>query len=106
MPKGSRPGFAACGMTSCFCREDGCERQPSGERRKKPDATSGFGSAKVCFMTSTSARSLNEAVAHASAILGADPRRARRAAEAILAQAPRDPRALLVLGSAKRRLGD
>jgi tetratricopeptide (TPR) repeat protein len=57
-------------------------------------------------MTSASARSLNEAVAHASAVLGADPRRAQREAEAILARAPRDPRALLVLGSARRRQGD
>jgi tetratricopeptide (TPR) repeat protein len=49
---------------------------------------------------------LNAEVARASAILGADPARARASAEAILRIAPRDPRALLILGSAHRRLGD
>jgi tetratricopeptide (TPR) repeat protein len=49
---------------------------------------------------------LNAEVARASAILGADPAGARAAAEAILRVAPRDPRALLILGSAHRRLGD
>jgi tetratricopeptide (TPR) repeat protein len=57
-------------------------------------------------MTSVSVRSLNEAVAHASALLAADPGAAHREAEAILKRAPKDPRALLVLGSARRRLGD
>ena len=50
--------------------------------------------------------SLNVAVGRASAILGADPAGARREAEAILRSAPKDPRALLVLASASRRLGD
>ncbi len=45
-------------------------------------------------------------VARASAILGAHPAAARSAAEAILRVAPRDPRALLIVGSAHRRLGD
>ena len=49
---------------------------------------------------------LNAEIARASAMLGADPARARSAAEAILRMAPRDPRALLILGSAHRRLGD
>jgi tetratricopeptide (TPR) repeat protein len=57
-------------------------------------------------MTSVSVRSLNEAVAHASALLAADPGAARREAEAILSRAPKDPRALLVLGSSRRRTGD
>jgi len=50
--------------------------------------------------------SLNAAVARASAVLGADPSRALREAEAILKLAPADPRARLILGSARRRLGD
>jgi tetratricopeptide (TPR) repeat protein len=49
---------------------------------------------------------LNAAVEHASAILATDPVGAQRAAEAILAQQPNDPRALLVLASARRRQGD
>ena len=48
----------------------------------------------------------NAAVERASAILGADPSRALREAEAILKLAPSDPRARLIAGSARRRLGD
>jgi tetratricopeptide (TPR) repeat protein len=51
-------------------------------------------------------RSLNGAVEHASTILATDPASARAEAEAILKNAPRDPRALLILASAHRRLGD
>jgi tetratricopeptide (TPR) repeat protein len=50
--------------------------------------------------------SLNAAVDHASAILAADPAGAEREAKAILTHSPRDPRALLVLASARRRQGD
>jgi tetratricopeptide (TPR) repeat protein len=50
--------------------------------------------------------SLNAAIERASAVLGADPARALREAEAILRLAPADPRARLILGSARRRLGD
>lgn len=50
--------------------------------------------------------SLNAAVAHASAVLASDPAGAQREAEAILAVSPNDPRALLVLASARRRQGD
>ena len=49
---------------------------------------------------------LDAAVERASAILGADPSRALREAEAILKLAPGDPRARLIAGSARRRLGD
>jgi tetratricopeptide (TPR) repeat protein len=49
---------------------------------------------------------MNAEVARASARLGSDPAGARAVAEAILRVAPRDPRALLILGSAHRRLGD
>ncbi|MDB5500021.1 MAG: hypothetical protein JWP28_4052 [Phenylobacterium sp.] len=45
-------------------------------------------------------------VERAAALLANDPAQARRAAEAILRTAPSDPRALLILGSARRRLGD
>ena len=45
-------------------------------------------------------------VERAAALLASDPAQARRAAEAILRTAPNDPRALLILGSARRRLGD
>ena len=57
-------------------------------------------------MTFAPAPSLNAAIAHASAILASDPEAALREAEAILAVSPGDPRALLVLASARRRLGD
>ena len=50
--------------------------------------------------------SLNAAVERASAVLGADPAEAGRQAEAILKLAPKDPRALLIFASARRRLGD
>ncbi|MBV8685042.1 MAG: sulfotransferase [Caulobacteraceae bacterium] len=50
--------------------------------------------------------SLNEAVSRASDILGRDPRSALNQAKAILARAPSDPRAKLILASAHRRLGD
>ena len=49
---------------------------------------------------------LNAEVARVSAILAADPDAARAGAEAILRVSPRDPRALLIVGSAHRRLGD
>jgi tetratricopeptide (TPR) repeat protein len=49
---------------------------------------------------------LNAAVEHASAILATDPAMARREAEGILRSAPNDPRARLILASARRRLGD
>ena len=45
-------------------------------------------------------------IARAAALLASDPAQARRDAEAILRLAPNDPRALLILGSARRRLGD
>jgi tetratricopeptide (TPR) repeat protein len=45
-------------------------------------------------------------VARAAALLASDPDQARREAEAILRLAPNDPRALLILASARRRLGD
>jgi tetratricopeptide (TPR) repeat protein len=50
--------------------------------------------------------SLNAAVERASAVLGADPTEAGRQADAILRVAPNDPRALLILASSRRRLGD
>ncbi len=50
--------------------------------------------------------SLTAAVQQASTKLAADPAAAQREAEAILAVAPRDPRALLILASARRRQGD
>ncbi len=45
-------------------------------------------------------------VERAAALLATDPEEARRAAETMLSTAPNDPRALLILGSARRRLGD
>ena len=45
-------------------------------------------------------------VERAAALLATDPEGARRAAETMLRTAPNDPRALLILGSARRRLGD
>jgi predicted Zn-dependent protease len=45
-------------------------------------------------------------IARAAALLASDPATARRDAETILRLAPSDPRALLILGSARRRLGD
>ena len=49
---------------------------------------------------------LNAAAARAAALLATDPALAGREAESILKVARNDPRALLVLGSARRRLGD
>ena len=45
-------------------------------------------------------------VERAAALLATDPEQARQAAETLLRTAPNDPRALLILGSARRRLGD
>src|SRR5437763_12832623 len=49
---------------------------------------------------------LNAAAERAAALLATDPARAAREAESILKVARNDPRALLVVGSARRRLGD
>ena len=49
---------------------------------------------------------LNAAIERAATLLGTDPARAGREAEAVLKTAPNDPRALLILGSARRRLGN
>src|SRR5258705_10524590 len=49
---------------------------------------------------------LNAAAERAAALLATDPARAGREAESILKVARNDPRALLVMGSARRRLGD
>ena len=57
-------------------------------------------------MAFTHPGSLNAAVERASVILATDPQAARREAEAILKFAPTDPRALLILASARRRGGD
>ncbi|MDB5482686.1 MAG: hypothetical protein JWO83_3739 [Caulobacteraceae bacterium] len=57
-------------------------------------------------MNVASSGSLNAAIERASAVLGVDPPRALREAEAILKLAPADPRARLIAGSARRRLGD
>jgi len=56
--------------------------------------------------TIASVAALNAEVARASAILGPDPAAALAAARRVLEVSPRDPRALLILGSAHRRLGD
>jgi tetratricopeptide (TPR) repeat protein len=50
--------------------------------------------------------SLNATIEQAAAMLAVDPARAGQAAEAVLKIAPNDPRALLILGSARRRRGD
>ncbi len=50
--------------------------------------------------------SLTQAIEQASALLATDADEARRQAEVILRHAPQDPRASLVLGSARRRTGD
>ena len=50
--------------------------------------------------------SLAAAIDRAAALLASDPASAERQARAILTAAPRDPRAALILGSARRRLGD
>ena len=49
---------------------------------------------------------LNAEAARLSALLASDPKAAKVGAEQILRVAPRDPRALLIVGSAHRRLGD
>ncbi len=54
----------------------------------------------------TAAAAVNAAVARASAILAADPAAAQAQAEAVLRSDPKDPRALLILASARRRRGD
>jgi tetratricopeptide (TPR) repeat protein len=53
-----------------------------------------------------SGETVSAAVARASTALAADPGLAQRVAEQILQVVPADPRALLILGSARRRLGD
>ena len=50
--------------------------------------------------------SLASAVEQAAAFLAGDPARAGREAEAILRRVPNDPRAALILASARRRQGD
>jgi tetratricopeptide (TPR) repeat protein len=50
--------------------------------------------------------SLTAAVERAAALLASDPGAAERLARDVLALAPKDPRAALILGSARRRLGD
>ena len=50
--------------------------------------------------------SLAAIIARAATLLASDPELARRDAEALLRRAPNDPRILLILGSARRRLGD
>lgn len=45
-------------------------------------------------------------IARAAALLATDPAQARHDAERLFAVAPNDPRVLLILASAKRRLGD
>jgi tetratricopeptide (TPR) repeat protein len=50
--------------------------------------------------------SLNALVERVAELLATDPSAAERAAERVLARTPKDPRALLILGSARRRRGD
>ena len=57
-------------------------------------------------MTGPPPGSLAAAIQQASNLLAADPARAGREAEAILRVAANDPRARLIVGSARRRLGD
>ena len=57
-------------------------------------------------MTEAPAGSLAGAIEQASALLASDPSGAARRAEAILRIVPADPRAALILASARRRLGD
>ena len=57
-------------------------------------------------MTEPPPLSLAQAVEQAATQLAADPAGAARAAETILNLAPKDPRARLILASARRRLGD
>jgi tetratricopeptide (TPR) repeat protein len=57
-------------------------------------------------MPEGAASSLNAASERAAALLTTNPARAEREAQAILTRAPNDPRALLILASARRRQGD
>ena len=57
-------------------------------------------------MAEPPSQSLNAAIARASELLAADPALAERQAKAILERLPTDPRAILILGSARRRQGD
>jgi len=57
-------------------------------------------------MPDGAAHSLNAAGERAAALLATQPARAEREARAILMRAPKDPRALLILASARRRQGD
>ena len=45
-------------------------------------------------------------ITQAATLLASDPAQARRLAEAVLGRSPNDPRALLILGSARRRMDD
>src|ERR1700679_1617922 len=60
----------------------------------------------VSRMTAASPTQLNAAIERAASLLGTDPARAGREAETVLKIAPNDPRALLILGSARRRQGN
>jgi predicted Zn-dependent protease len=57
-------------------------------------------------MAEAPSESLSAAIARASTLLAADPALAERRAKAILEVVPTDPRALLILGAARRRQGD
>ena len=57
-------------------------------------------------MAALSPALLSTAIERAAALLGTDPALAGREAEALLRSAPNDPRVLLILGSARRRLGN
>ncbi len=57
-------------------------------------------------MTNARFKALNPDIDHAAAILAAEPAAAEREAKAFLALRPGDPRALLVVASARRRQGD
>ncbi len=57
-------------------------------------------------MTGAPSGSLAEAVEQAAALLATDPARAEISAGRILKAIPSDPRALLIVGSARRRRGD
>jgi tetratricopeptide (TPR) repeat protein len=57
-------------------------------------------------MALAAAGSIPAALEHAARLLNADPVLAERQAREILQVAPRDPRAILILGAAQRRQGD
>ena len=57
-------------------------------------------------MPDGAAHTLNAASERAAALLATRPDRAERDAQAILLRSPNDPRALLIIGSARRRQGD